>query len=315
MTCRWRVAGLLGLLLGGAEAATFPLPPPGQGVVGDPGYDVAREEDTLVDVAARNHLGYEELILANPQVDHWLPGAGTTVLLPTRYVLPPGPREGIVVNLAEFRLYYYPKPAKKRAQRVVHVFAISAGREDWQTPETAHTRIVASVRNPSWYPPKAIREEHAADGQPLPAVVPPGPDNPLGPLALKLGIPGGYFIHGSSKPFGVGMKVTHGCLRLYPDDMAALFKIAPRGTPVRVIDQPYKTGWKNGTLYVEMHGPALADRTEPTPSQTAFLTQALKNALAGHPHYEIDWAWVRTLTRQPKGMAVPVPPLATGVQA
>ena len=308
-----RLGMTLALLLGttqGALAATFPLPPPNDSVVGDVGFDVTREDDTLIDVARRHHLGYEELILANPAVDHWLPPAGTTVTLPTRYILPPGPREGIVVNIAEFRLYYYPKPKKKDKQRVVHVYSISAGREDWQTPQTARTQVVAKVVNPAWYPPKTIRKEHADDGRPLPAIVPPGPDNPLGKLALKLGIKGGYFIHGSSKPFGIGMQVTHGCLRLYPDDMEALFKMVPVGTKVRVIDQPYKTGWKGGVLYLEVHTPALQDSGEPTPAEKPFAEQAIKDALARRPNYDVDWDSIDMLLGKPQGMPIAVPPRA-----
>jgi L,D-transpeptidase ErfK/SrfK len=295
---------LLAALAAPALAATYPLPPPGESLVGELGSKQTAEEDTLVDVARRERLGYEELVLANPGVDRWLPGEGTTVLLPTRFILPDAPREGIVVNLAEFRLYYYPKP-KRGAPAVVETYAVSAGRDDWQTPQAARTRISRRLENPAWYPPRTIREEHARDGRPLPAVVPPGPDNPLGPLALKLAIPGGYFIHGTSKPFGIGMKVTHGCLRLYPDDMQQLFRAVPEGTPVRVLNQPYKFAWRGGLLYVEAHPEA----TEGAPPQAAYerLREHLAEALRQRPDYEPDWAWAESIALQPRGVPVPLP--------
>lgn len=296
-------AALLATLALPAAAATYPLPPPGESVIGAVGYETTAEDDTLVDLARRHRLGYEELILANPGVDRWLPGEGSQVLLPTRFILPAAPREGIVVNLAEFRLYYYPKPARPGAARVVETFAVSAGREDWKTPQR-HTRVAMKLQNPAWYPPPSIRAEHKADGDELPAMVPPGPDNPLGPLALKLDIPGGYFIHGTSKPFGIGMRVTHGCLRLYPEDMAELFARVPNGTPVRVVDQPYKAGWKDGVLYVEAHPPVSADGPRPVDLEAA--AQRLGEAARRLPGYQIDWTWVESLLLQPRGVPLPV---------
>jgi L,D-transpeptidase ErfK/SrfK len=284
------------------RAATYPLPPPDEDLIGELAHVFSAEEDTLVDIARRHRLGYEELALANPAVDRWLPGEGTAVLLPTRYILPAGPREGIVVNIAELRLYYYPKPVRG-VPAVVETYAVSAGREDWKTPR-GRMRIAQKLEKPAWYPPRSIREEHKADGRLLPAVVPPGPDNPLGPLAMKLSIPGGYFIHGTSKPFGIGMTVTHGCLRLYPEDMEALFKRVPVNTPVRVVDQPYKTGWKNGVLYVEAH-PA-ADGTPANTGLTA-IREPLALAVHGKPDYTIDWNWVESLALQPRGVPLPVP--------
>jgi L,D-transpeptidase ErfK/SrfK len=291
-------------LAGAAQAASYPLPPPGQSIVGELAHDVTAEEDTLVDVARRNRLGYDELVLANPSVDRWLPGVGTQVLLPTRFILPRGPREGIVVNLAEFRLYYYPKPAKPGAARVVETFAVSAGRDEWQTPQAARTRVSRRLQNPAWYPPRTIRAEHAAEGRKLPAVVPPGPDNPLGPLALKLAIPGGYFIHGTSKPFGIGMKVTHGCLRLYPEDMEHLFKLVPEGTPVRVVNEPYKFAWQGGVLYVEAH-PQVAEGA-PAISPLYLFQERLSAELESRPGYEIDWTWADGLALQPRGVPLPL---------
>jgi L,D-transpeptidase ErfK/SrfK len=205
------------------------------------------------------------------------------------------------VNLADTRLYYYPK---KTGPRVVETFAISAGRDEWQTPEARLTHIARRLENPSWYPPRSIREEHQADGRPLPPVVPPGPDNPLGPLAMKLAIPGGYFIHGTSKPFGIGMRVTHGCLRLYPEDMAQLFAMVPVGTKVRVVNQPHKVAWIGDVLHVEVH-PRVEDGV-PRPVDITRLREDLTAAAATRRGYEIDWAWMDGIALQPRGVPIVV---------
>lgn len=297
---------LAALALAGASfaalAASYPRPPEREWLIGALGYTETRDEDTLVDISRRERLGYGELVLANPSVDRWLPGEGTALTLPTRYLLPPGERGGIVVNLAEFRLYYYPRP-KHGAPATVETYAISAGREDWITPR-AHTTVKLKLRNPAWYPPAAIRREHKADGHPLPAMVPAGPDNPLGPLALKLDIPGGYFIHGTSKPFGIGMSVTHGCLRLYPEDMEEVFARVPVGTPVRIVDVPYKTGWADGVLYLEAHPPLDADG-QPRVDRAA-VEAALAAALRGRPGVVVDAEWLEGLLLQPRGLPTPV---------
>jgi L,D-transpeptidase ErfK/SrfK len=158
-------------------------------------------------------------------------------------------RAGIVVNVAELRLYYFPDGDRGRV--ITH--PISIGRMDWSTP-IGRTTVVAKVANPAWYPPESIREEHAARNDPLPRVVPPGPDNPLGAHSLRLGL-ASYLIHGTNKPSGVGMRVTHGCIRMFPEDIEALFKSVPVGTPVRIVNQPYKLGWGNDGLYLEAHPP------------------------------------------------------------
>jgi L,D-transpeptidase ErfK/SrfK len=209
-------------------------------------------EDTFVILARRHNVGYEELRRANPGVDPWLPGAGTEIVLPTQFVLPRAERRGIVINLPELRLYYFPDAPDAHGQRVI-THPISVGRMDWATP-LGRTSIVAKAKNPSWYPPQSIRDEHAARNDPLPNVVPPGPDNPLGNHALRLGIPG-YLIHGTNKPSGVGMRVTHGCIRMFPEDIEALFGMVDSGTQVRIVNQPFKLGWGEGGLYLEAHLP------------------------------------------------------------
>ncbi len=254
---RWAMSLSVVLLLGvgcsWVQAAVFTLPADSD-VIGESREVSATRDDTLIDIAHKNGLGYEELVNANPGVDPWVPGEGTRVYLPLRRVLPDTPREGIVVNLPEHRLYYYP-PGKAGEPRVVVTYPVSVGKMDWHTP-IGLTRVVAKIKDPPWYPPESVRNEHLAKGDPLPKVVPAGPDNPLGQFAMRLGIPGGsYLIHGTNKWAGIGMQVTHGCMRLYPEDIEALFKIVATDTPVRIVNQPQKVGWADGRLYVEVHPP------------------------------------------------------------
>jgi len=241
------------LLLGlpfAALAEVYEMPAAGNDVVGALTTVAARADDTLLDIARRHGLGYEDIVRANPDVDIWLPGEGTEVVLPTRFVLPPGPRTGIVLNLAEYRMYYFPTP-KAGETAIVMTYPMSIGRMDWETP-LGRTSIISKVRNPSWYPPESIRAEHAADGRPLPRIVPAGPDNPLGQYAMRLGLPG-YLIHGTNRPAGVGMRVTHGCVRMFPEDIGFLFGQVKVNTPVRIINEPVKMGWDNDELVVEVH--------------------------------------------------------------
>jgi L,D-transpeptidase ErfK/SrfK len=244
------IALVLAALPLAALAEVYDLPPAGNDVVGAITTITARDDDTLLDIARRHGLGYEDIVRANPDVDTWLPGEGTQVILPSRYVLPPGPRSGVILNLAEYRLYYYPPPEEGKPA-VVMTYPISIGRMDWETP-LGRTTIISKVRNPSWYPPASIRAEHAADGDPLPRIVPPGPQNPLGDYAMRLGLPG-YLIHGTNRPDGVGMRVTHGCIRMFPEDIDSLFGRVGVSTAVRIINEPVKIGWDGDALVVEVH--------------------------------------------------------------
>ena len=231
---------LIGLLLETATADIYELPPEGFDVVGAVSTITARHEDTLVDIARRHGLGYEDIVRANPDLNPWLPGEGAEVILPTRFILPPGPREGVVLNLAEYRLYFYPKP-KDGERAYVMTYPISIGRMDWETP-LGLTEVISKVVDPAWYPPKSVREEHAADGDPLPAIVPAGPNNPLGRFAMRLSMPG-YLIHSTNRPAGVGMRVSHGCIRMFPEDIEYLFDRVDISTKVRIINEPLKFGW------------------------------------------------------------------------
>ena len=249
----WLVVLLVSLLnlLRPAAAETFPLPEDGGNVVGNLRGVIASQADSFVDFGRRFNAGYEELKLANPGVDPWIPGEGTLVVIPSRYILPDAPRTGIVLNLAEMRLYYYAEPEDGGPPREVITHPISIGQAGWNTP-LGTTDVAIKLIDPAWYPSASIRAAAEAEGDPLPFVVPPGPDNPMGRHALGLGFRG-YFIHGTNKPAGLGMRVSRGCVRMYPEDIARLYADLPIGTPVRIVNQPIKMGWRDGVLFMETH--------------------------------------------------------------
>ncbi len=272
------------LLAVSAHAQIYPLAA-GQDLIGTAGRVEARREDTLPDIARQNHLGFDEIIAANPGVDTWLPGAGTEVHLPSAHLLPDVPRQGLVVNLPDGRMYYFRTDAHHRA--VVETHPISVGQMDWKTP-LGVTKIVQKEKMPTWHPPQSVRAKHLADGDVLPESIPPGPDNPLGEYALRLGIPGGsYLIHGTNNPVGVGMQITHGCIRLYPEDIEFLFREVAVGMNVRIVNQRIKTGWFGGALYLEVHHPL--DGTAPDDVEDlTSLTRAIVAATATR-RVAIDW--------------------------
>jgi L,D-transpeptidase ErfK/SrfK len=271
-------------------------------VVGRIEWVEAQEHETLVDIARRYKLGYQEIVLANPDVDPWLPGEGTQVVVPNLYVLPDAPRDGIVLNLAEMRLYYYPKTHAGQSPTVV-TYPVSIGRMDWKTP-LGLTRVERKVKDPAWYPPESIRIEHAAQGDILPELVPAGPDNPLGGYALYLGV-SGYLLHGTNKPFGIGMRVTHGCVRLYPEDVEALYHQVPVGTPVRIVDQPYKIGWRDGTLYLEAH-PPFGDPDLGEAQDLAPLVEVIVKAKDRYGDQPLAWERAQALAEKPSGFPLPL---------
>ncbi len=285
-----------------ATAGEFTLPPEGSDIIGETITTQAEAEDTLLDLARRYGLGYEEITNANPGVDPWLPGAGTVVVVPKQRLLPRAPRTGVVINLPEHRLYYF-APTTAGAQPVVWTFPVSIGKMDWNTP-LGKTTVVSKVKNPTWRPPKSVREEHAKRGDILPEVVPAGPDNPMGLYALRLGIPGGaYLIHGTNRPAGVGMQVTHGCMRLYPEDIEALFNMVPVDTPVMIVNQPYKWGWHDGELLIEVHPPLEEDSLAP-PTLTD-LTRLIVEATRAKP-LAINWIGAEQTWREARGVPTPV---------
>lgn len=305
---------------------------PGSDLVGKNQFIRASQKDSLYDLACRYNVGVEEIFLANDprNIDHWLPGDGTEVLIPEQFILPDAPRAGIVVNIPEMRMYFFPvryspvmkklppppkpkpvakakpgdkgKPGEKgkhaaqakaappppppryvetgevgepleQASTVIS-FPVSMGRMDWRTP-IGKTRIIAKVKDPTWTPPESIRREHAAKGDILPAVVPAGPENPLGRFALRLGV-AGYLLHGTEenfKSFGIGMRVTHGCMRMYNEDVARLFPMVSVGTPVYLVNQPIKLGWQGDRLFLEASRPLDEDVGLPVEKEEEDMTE------------------------------------------
>jgi len=241
---------ILGLVFLPVNATTFTLADEKTRIVGHNLIVFSHKEDTLLDIARRFDIGYNEIVTANPDLDPWLPGANQRVLVPNRYILPDAPHKGIVINLAEMRLYYYPPKKKDQLQQVI-THPIGVGREGWTTP-LGKTRIIQKKKDPTWTPPASILAEHLEKGDPLPKVVPAGPDNPLGAFAMRLGMPG-YLLHGTNRPFGVGMRVSHGCIRLFPEDIEHLFGIVAVNTPVEILYQPYKAALDGDDLYLEAH--------------------------------------------------------------
>ena len=223
-----------------------------QSVIGEPQVVFTRGQDTLPDLAREYGLGFDELVEANPGVSPWLPGDGTPILLPTQYVLPDVPREGVVLNIANKRLFYFPDSADGEPQKVF-TYPIGIGRVGWETP-LGSARVIAKATDPAWYVPASVRREHAEMGDPLPSVVPPGPDNPLGAHVLKLDMPG-YLIHGTNQPYGVGMRVSHGCVRLYPENIELLYSFVDIGEQVMIVNEPYLLGMLDGEVYFEAHAP------------------------------------------------------------
>jgi L,D-transpeptidase ErfK/SrfK len=245
----------------------YPLPSGQASVIGSLTTYKIEQGDTLLDVGRWYGLSGKEISDANGHMDWWAPPVGRQVILPTEHILPEGPREGIVMNIPEMRIYYY-YPAlvgmRRRAgkhtiamrrgsgPRVVYSFPVGLGRFDWKTP-IATWHITARIKDPTWVVPKDIYEEHLErDGEAEHVVYGGDPDNPLGHYKLDLSLPE-YGIHGTNVPWGVGMNVSHGCIRLYPEDIERLFMKTPVGTPGRFVYQPVKFGWRGDALYVEVH--------------------------------------------------------------
>jgi len=281
-----------------AQATQYPLSSPDAVMFGENETITAFGEDTLPDLARRYSLGYEEIQTANPGVDVWLPGEGTTVLLPGQRLLPQGPHEGIVVNLPEHRLYYYPKVKKGETPYVI-TYPVSIGKMDWNTP-LGKTRIVDKRKNPTWTPPDSVRKEHAERGDPLPPVVKAGPDNPLGAYAMRLALPGSYLIHGTNNPIAVGMAITHGCIRMYPEDIEALLPEVPVNTPVWLINEPVKVARVNGQVWLEVHPPIDAEGQRAAIDLEGFY--ALANAALGDQPAAIHWDFVLAALQEASGL-------------
>ncbi len=263
-------------------------------VVGEIEYGVVQEGESLGNVGRRYDMGVYEMIEANPGIDPWVPKVGSRVVIPAKFILPAGPRHGLVLNLAEMRLYYY-HPDKRR----VTTFPIGIGKKGWSSP-LGYSTVIGKTKDPSWTPPASIRAEHRRKGDILPAVVPPGPENPLGRYALKLGF-AGFLLHGSHRPGGIGVRSSHGCIRLFNPDIEALFHLVPVGTPIRIVHEPLKVGWHNGHLYLEAHE-SLTDAKYHGCNSTAVLTRLIERAVKNAQ--SVDWTSVTHAARKANGYPV-----------
>jgi L,D-transpeptidase ErfK/SrfK len=286
---------LLVALTGGLDAVAqthvYPWPADDVAVIGEVRVYTTAYEDTFASIARAQGVGYNALLRLNSEVDPWLPGADQQVVLPTQYLLPPLPREGVVVNLSELRLYHFDSQAG-----LVSIYPIGIGTEGTQTPIMS-TRVLTKIANPTWYPPESIRARHAAEGDLLPRQVPPGPENPLGAFAVQLERKG-YFIHGTNQPIGVGRRVSSGCIRMYEPHISDLVHKLAKGSQVRVIRQPYKVAWHEGDLYMEAHPPEVDSGRD----HSGFVAQIIK-ATSSQP-IEVDWP--RAFEAARAGLGLPV---------
>jgi L,D-transpeptidase ErfK/SrfK len=286
----------------------------GDDVIGVVQVVTADKEDTLTDIARRFNVGYDEILRANPKVDPWLPGAGREIVVPSQFILPNAPRTGVVINIAAMRIFYFP-PLKKGERPVVFTHPIGIGKVGWRTPEGV-TKIIGRQKDPTWRVPVSVRQEHHENGEELDPVIGPGPDNPLGKYAFYLQWPS-YLIHGTNKPAGVGLRSSHGCIRLYPEDIEQFFAMVPVGTAVRVVNQPFVFGWRDGQLYMQPYDVLEDDTREWSKAPRKLLSRALATTLQQQlkmQHQQINWEQVSGLTRSPRGVPVPVTVAGTGVE-
>lgn len=283
-----------------ASAAEYPLPPDNSRLIGEnTTYVVPNDGKPLEDVAAKYQIGLIAMLEANPGTDPYLPKAGTVLTIPSQMLLPDTKREGIVVNLAELRLYYYPKGEDK-----VIVYPIGIGQLGRNTPEMV-TSVSQKIPNPTWTPTANIRKAYLKDGITLPGMVPAGPDNPMGLFAMRLSAgTGQYLIHGTNANFGIGMRVSSGCIRLRPDDIEALFNSVPKGTRVQIVNQPIKYDVEpDGKRYIEVHQPLSHTEKDDPQTKPIPLTAAMKKFIKND---ETNVAMVKEAITRRSGMPVVV---------
>ncbi|MBN2653904.1 MAG: L,D-transpeptidase family protein [Nitrospirae bacterium] len=216
----------------------------GDSVVGINQHHTVADRESLIEVARKYGIGFNSIHNANRDLDEFIPGDGADVLIPTSFIIPEEKKSSIVINLSEMRLYYF---FSKGKSRYVSTFPIGIGTDISSTP-TGVFKITHKIVKPSWYVPLSVQKEHPE----LPKVVPPGPENPLGTHSMRLSS-SAYLIHGTHRPYGVGRRVSHGCIRLYPEHIPQLFSIVPIGTTVHIIQQPVKVGQREGRVYISVN--------------------------------------------------------------
>lgn len=300
--CSKKLAGLcaalaLGLVPAG-RAAVFPLPQSGA-LIGHDTVVQSKASDTLLGIARKYSVGYWEIQAANAHVSVWLPGQGTQVVIPGRFIVPPVPHRGIVINLPAHRLFYFPRVGRHE-RPIVITYPVGTGVKGFVTP-VGLTRVIRKVPHPVWIPTRHILEAHAKEGDPIPRIYPAGPNNPMGQWALQTALSHGeIYIHGTNNPIAIGMSVSHGCIRLYPEDIAALFPIVPVGTPVDVVDEPILATLQDGKLYLAVHPPTDSNNVPAKPDY-AKISQVIDRAI-GHAVVAIDWERVRRMAVKADGM-------------
>ncbi len=278
-----------------ALALRLPLPPKNNDLSGQVQFASVQLNDTFADVARRYDVGYYELVEANPEVNPDQPAPGTVLIIPTQFLLPHIPRAGIVMNLATMRLYYFPQ-----GKNYFYTYPIGIGKEDWQTP-LGVLRIIQKIVNPVWVVPESVMKYREQHGDPVPRVMPSGPDNPLGDFAMRLSKPT-YLIHGTNDPSSVGRRSSAGCIHLYPEDIKELFAMTPVDTRVLIINQPYVAGWNDRKLYVAAHLPLEEERAEL--ANTSAVVEALINSMLDNDEEDskINWKKATEIIKEHTGI-------------
>lgn len=290
----------------------FEIPSDSSNLVGSLSYIKVSSADTFSDLANQYGIGFDALKYANPQVDPWLPKDGDTVVIPRLYILPDAPHEGIIINIPEKKLYYFPVISGQQ-KTIVEIYAVSVGRQEWNTPITK-TQVTGKLKDPVWYPPKSLRDEHFANGEIYPKVVPPGASNPLGQYLLQLDIPS-YFIHGTNNRFGIGMQVTRGCIRMYPEDIESIYRRIEKGVPVSIINKTYKIAWKDNVIYLEINSvPEInkqqtIEEIELFPSDREAVQELIKVRMGMKDQsleLELDWDMIEKIRTETTGIPVAI---------
>ena len=268
----------------------------GEDVIGRLAYIRLEKGDTLPDIARHFSLGINAVNAANPGVDTWVPQAGQRIMLPLSFILPDAPRKGIVINLAAMRLFQFKGDS---APMTVFTYPVGVGTEERPSPE-GQMQVDRKANRPTWHVPASIARDHLKKGDPLPAAVPPGPENPLGECALYLS-KSSYLIHGTNKPASIGLRATNGCIRLYPEDVKELFDRTPVKSPVNIVDQPYLIGQRDGIVYLEVHETP-GDRDDAEFDRIyARLRDIERESGRG-----LDWGKIKKVLAEARGIPVPI---------
>lgn len=280
---------------GQVQALTFPIPSQGD-VVGQVQTAISKPGDTLAQIARDHDMGYTELLEANPGVNPTHIPAGTAIVIPSLFILPNAPRQGLVVNLAEMRLYYF-----GGGQVTTHPLGI--GREGEDTP-VGVLQVIQHIPSPTWTPTAEMKQLRAKEGVTLPDKVGPGPENPLGNYAMRLSN-FTYLIHGTNDPLGgIGRRSSSGCMRLYPEDIETLYKQVKNGTNVYIVNEPYKAGWLDNQLYIESHV-SLDDNVVQSRDDSDRIRNVVQIATRNKPA-QIDWSKALEISGETMGLPQPI---------